>query len=143
MNFYLCNCRESIKHRLYSLAMYRLRIERTFHASHALRLYDNSMEESHAHDWRTLVEIESNGLDDIEVVMDFHELEKIVESATGPLDQQDLNTHPAFAHWNPSAERVAEHLHQQIAPQLPASVRLTGVTVTEAEGCRATYFEKE
>ena len=60
--------------------------------------------------------------------------------ATGPLDQQDLNAHTAFDGVNPSAERVAEHLYKQIAPHLPQAVRLAGVTVTEAEGCRATYF---
>jgi 6-pyruvoyltetrahydropterin/6-carboxytetrahydropterin synthase len=121
--------------------MYRLRIERTFHATHALRLYDGAMEQPHAHDWRTLVEIDAEVLDDIEVVMDFHELETIVESATGPLDHISLNEHPAFSSVNPSAERVAEHLFKQIQPHLPSNVHLAGVTVTEAEGCRATYFE--
>ncbi len=119
--------------------MYELRIERVFHAAHALRLYDGSMETSHAHDWRTLVEIESETLDAIEVVMDFHELERVVGDATGALDQADLNAHPAFAGLNPSAERVAEHLYKVIAPGVPAPARLVRVTVTEAPGCRASY----
>ena len=121
--------------------MYRLRIERTFHATHALRLYDGTMEQAHGHDWRTVVQVESGRLDEMEVVMDFHRLEQIVEAATGPLDGCDLNRHEAFSAVNPSAERVAEHLYRQIATQIPENVRLASVTVTEAEGCRATYFE--
>ena len=31
--------------------MHAIRIERVFHASHALKLYDGAMEEPHAHDW--------------------------------------------------------------------------------------------
>ena len=120
--------------------MYELRIERVFSASHALRLYDGSLEEPHAHDWRVLVYVAAEVLDAFEVVMDFHELERIVNGVLGPLDGADFNTHAAFDGVNPTAERVAEHVFKAIAPQLPEPVKLTKVTVTEAPGCRASYM---
>lgn len=123
--------------------MHAIRIERTFHATHALRLYDGSMETPHAHDWRTFIHVSAAELDGMEVVMDFHELQRIVDAVLKPLDQADLNTAPLLAGLNPSAERVAEAIYNAIAPQLPASVNLDRVTVTEAEGCRATYYESD
>ncbi len=120
---------------------YELRIERNFHAAHALRLYDGSLEASHAHDWRTLIYVRSDRLDDIEVVIDFHALERTVEEILGELDDADLNEHAAFVGINPSAERVAEHIYRQLARRLPAGVTLSKVTVTEAPGCRASYWE--
>ncbi len=133
--------------------MHRLRIHRRFFASHAIRLYDGSVEPLHAHDWKVLVEIAGDSLDKIEVVMDFHELEKIVEAAIGPLREKNLGEfinsrrspgveatgqggrEPA----NPTAERIAQYLYHRIGPQLPAGVRLAGVTITEAPGCQAEY----
>lgn len=119
--------------------MYELEIERVFHAGHALRLYDGEMEEVHEHDWHVYVHVAAEKLDAIEVVMDFHELEKIVDGVINPLHERTLNEHDAFADVNPSAERVAEHIFKGIAPQLPKHVRLTRVTVTEAPGCKASY----
>ena len=121
--------------------MYELRIEREFTAAHALKLYDGTMEPMHEHIWRVLVHVQSAELDAMEVVMDFHELEKIVGGALGPLDGTRLNDVKAFATVNPSAERVAEHIYKVIAPNLPLPVKLTCVTVTEAPGCRASFWQ--
>jgi 6-pyruvoyl-tetrahydropterin synthase len=119
--------------------MYELRIERVIHATHAIRLYDGSLEEPHAHDWAVFVYVASAELDAIEVVMDFHELEAIVDGVLAPLSGADFNAHEAFAEVNPTAERVAEHIYKAIAAELPDRVTLSKVTVTEAPGCRATY----
>ena len=120
--------------------MHEIRIERTFNASHALRLYDGAMEPMHGHDWRVFVHVAAEELDAIECVMDFHELERIVEGVLGPLGGQTLNDLAPFAGVNPSAERVAEHIYRRIALGMPERVKLTRVTVTEAPGCRASYM---
>ena len=120
--------------------MYELHVERRFYAAHALKLYDGSWEPSHAHDWLVEVFITAQELDAIEVVMDFHELERILDRILSPLQGQDLNQHAAFAKVNPSAERVAEHIALRLLDQLPAVVRLSRVRVTEAPGCRASYL---
>ena len=99
------------------------------------------MEEMHAHDWRVFVYVLADQLDGIECVMDFHELERIVDGAIKSLDHTTLNDEPAFATVNPSAERVAEHLFKAIAAQLPSTVKAGRVTVTEAPGCRASFWE--
>ena len=121
--------------------MYEIQIERLFRAGHSLRLYDGAMEPVHEHDWLTVVRLQAAKLDAIEVVMDFHELEKIVAQALSPLEGRVLNELEIFRGVNTSAERVVEHIYKAIAPRLPRGVKLARVTVTEAEGCRASYWE--
>jgi len=123
-----------------SSALHEIRIEQRFNASHALQLYDGSMEPLHGHVWDVFLHVVADELDGMETVMDFHELERIAAEAAGELDGTRLNDLEAFAETNPSAERVAEHLYRRIAPRLAERVTLSRVTVTEAPGCRASYI---
>jgi 6-pyruvoyl-tetrahydropterin synthase len=120
--------------------MYRLAIEREFQASHALRMGDGQIEAAHQHDWHVRVEVEADQLNDVEFVMDFHELQVLVDRVLAPLEGVDLNDAPPLGGVNPSAERVAEHIYRCVAPQLPSPVRLRCVSVTEAPGCHASYL---
>ena len=111
---------------------------RTFSAAHALQLYDGSMEPTHGHNWRVLVKVSAEKLDPIGVVMDFHELERILDGIVGPLHNQHLNETQPFAARNPSAENVAAHIGEQL--KLPAGVRLTSVEVFETDENSAVYL---
>ena len=105
---------------------------RRFAAAHALRLYDGSMEPVHGHNWRVRVRVAADRLDPIGVVMDFHELERLVDQIVGPWHNRHLNECPPFStELNPSAENVAYHVGRTLA--LPAGVRLLGVQVWETE----------
>ena len=112
---------------------------RGFSAAHALRLYDNSLEPVHGHNWRVRVTVASRELDSIGVVMDFHELERLVDSIIGPWHNRHLNECPPFAHGlNPSAENVALHIARAL--KLPQRVVLIKVEVWETDANRATYL---
>ena len=112
---------------------------RSFSAAHALRLYDNSLEPVHGHNWRVRVTVSSRDLDPIGVVMDFHELERLVDAIVAPWHNRHLNECPPFAQGlNPSAENVALHIGRSL--KLPANVRLSGVEVWETDTNRATYL---
>jgi 6-pyruvoyltetrahydropterin/6-carboxytetrahydropterin synthase len=111
---------------------------RTFSAAHALRLYDGSFEPVHGHNWRVRVTVASARLDAIGVVMDFHELERLVDDVIGPWHNRHLNECPPFAQGlNPSAENVALHVGRAI--RLPKEIRLTKVEVWETDNNRAAY----
>jgi 6-pyruvoyltetrahydropterin/6-carboxytetrahydropterin synthase len=112
---------------------------RAFSAAHALRLYDGSLEPLHGHNWRVRVTVSSEDLDPIGVVMDFHELERLVDAIISPWHNRNLNECPPFSRGlNPSAENVALHIGRGIS--LPAAVRLTRVEVWETDTNRATYL---
>jgi 6-pyruvoyltetrahydropterin/6-carboxytetrahydropterin synthase len=120
---------------------YQIIIETSFTATHALRLPDGSYEPIHSHDWPVAVTIQSDKLDAMACVMDFHELEKIVDRVLDPWHNQHLNDVPPFADEaiNPSAEHVAEQIALAVITCLPGTVTLTETCVGEAEGCTAVY----
>ena len=113
---------------------------RTFAAAHQLRLYDGSLEPLHGHNWRVRVTVAAAKLDAIGVVMDFHELERLVDAAVVPMHNRHLNELPPFAsELNPSAENVAVHVGRSVAPRLPRGVGLVSVEVWETDGNSALY----
>jgi 6-pyruvoyltetrahydropterin/6-carboxytetrahydropterin synthase len=118
--------------------MFQITAQRDFSASHQLRLYDGSLEPLHGHNWRVRVIVSAEELDAIGVVMDFHELERLLGEIVGPLHNSHLNDHSPFsAGLNPSAENLAHHVAKRL--NLPANVRLTSVEAWETPANRAVY----
>lgn len=118
---------------------YQIRVERSFAATHQLRLPDGSLEPNHGHGWAVAVVVESGVLDAMDCVMDFHVLQKQIDAVTLPWHRRHLNDVPPFKDGvNPSAERVAEMIARGLSIAAPA--RLVRVEVAEATGCVATYF---
>ena len=116
---------------------FEISIRREFSASHQLKLYDGSMEPLHGHNWKVKVTVAAAKLDGMGVVMDFHELERIVDGIVGPMHNRHLNEVAAFATANPSAENVALHVGQKVT--LPSGVKLISVEVWETADCSAVY----
>jgi 6-pyruvoyltetrahydropterin/6-carboxytetrahydropterin synthase len=115
---------------------------RFFSAAHALRLYDGSLEPVHGHNWRVKVTVSAEKLDAIGVVMDFHELERLLDVILTPLHNRHLNDVPPFAReLNPSAENVALHVGRSL--RLPNPVRLVSVEVWETDTNSAVYRPPE
>jgi 6-pyruvoyltetrahydropterin/6-carboxytetrahydropterin synthase len=110
---------------------------REFSAAHQLRLYDGSLEPLHGHNWRVKVTVAAAKLDAIGVVMDFHELERLVDDITAALHNRHLNDTPAFAQLNPTAENVAVHFARTL--KLADGVKLVSVEVWETSGNSARW----
>jgi 6-pyruvoyltetrahydropterin/6-carboxytetrahydropterin synthase len=111
---------------------------REFSAAHQLRLYDGSLEPLHGHNWRVKVTVTSERLDAIGVVMDFHELERLLDAIVAPWHNTHLNEQPPFAsELNPTTEHVAFHIGKTL--KLPAGVRVSSVDVWETSNCSAVY----
>jgi 6-pyruvoyltetrahydropterin/6-carboxytetrahydropterin synthase len=116
---------------------YELTTTRHFAAAHQLRLYDGSLEPLHGHNWRVDVCVGSEQLDSIGVVMDFHELERLVDQVVLPMHNRHLNELEAFAQLNTSTEHVALHIARAL--RLPSAVRLLWVRVWETPENSARY----
>ena len=114
---------------------------RRFSAGHQLRLYDGSLEPVHGHNWRVKVAVAAPRLDAIGVVMDFHELERLVDEVVVPMHNRHLNELDAFSEGglNPSAENVALHVGRAVEPRLPEGVSLLHVEVWETDDNSAVY----
>ena len=120
--------------------MYSITVSTGFTASHQLRLVGGNLEALHSHDWQVAASVQSPQLDAIETVMDFHALEALIRTIVTPWHNRRLNDlEPFKERWNPSAERVAEHIARALRPLLPQHVSTWSISVTEAPGCIATY----
>jgi 6-pyruvoyltetrahydropterin/6-carboxytetrahydropterin synthase len=92
----------------------------------------------HGHNWRVRVTVAAPKLDAIGVVMDFHELERLVDAIVVPWHNRHLNEMPPFdAELNPSAENVAYHVGRAV--KLPKGVTLVTVEVWETDENSAVY----
>lgn len=122
------------------MAVFEITTTRSFSAAHQLRLYDGSLEPLHGHNWRVKVTVSAAKLDRIGVVMDFHELERLVDSVLAPMHNRHLNeVEPFAAELNPSAENVSLQVGRSLAGRLPDGVRLVGVEVWETDENSAVY----
>jgi 6-pyruvoyltetrahydropterin/6-carboxytetrahydropterin synthase len=110
---------------------------RTFSAAHQLRLYDGSLEPLHGHNWVVRVTVTADKLDEIGVVMDFHELERLLDAIVSPMYNTHLNDLPPFKTTNPSTENVALHVGRSLS--LPTGIKLGSVEVWETDQNSAVY----
>jgi 6-pyruvoyltetrahydropterin/6-carboxytetrahydropterin synthase len=117
--------------------LFQIRTTRGFSAAHQLRLYDGSLEAIHGHNWKVQVTVQAPQLDAIGVVMDFHELERLVEQIILPFHNRHLNEVAPFDHLNPSAENVAFQVGRSLT--LPAGVRLAAIEVWETPENSAVF----
>lgn len=124
--------------------MYRIAVQTTFCAAHALTI-SGATEPVHGHNWRVTATIEGSELDDDGLVCDFHTVLATLQDIVAPFHNNHLNLVPPFDSTNPSAELVAKHIADELAELLGAALdpygsRVASVSVTEAEGCEATYL---
>lgn len=124
--------------------MYELTVEATFSSAHQLRGYKGKCERLHGHNWRIQVTVTSDRLNEIDIVMDFHELKRIVNETISSLDHLFLNEVFPFTEINPSSENIAKWLYDSIKKRIEKdykNVNIASVTVWESDTASATYYE--
>ena len=120
--------------------MYRVTVSTTFSAAHRLRRPNGEYEPLHGHDWSVEVSFAGSELDETGLLIDFDELQAALQSVTAPLRRTSLNEAPLLSGLNPSAENVARVICDAVAGRVCRPELLESVRVTEAPGCRATYY---
>lgn len=119
--------------------MYWIIVEAGFEASHQLTFADGTQEALHGHLWQVTAGVYAAALNREGLVMDFVELQKILNKALTPFSGQILEKIAVFSKINASAEAVAKALFDAVAPQIKLPACLGYIEVTEAPGCRARY----
>lgn len=124
--------------------MFEVSVEETFAAGHALRHYKGKCERVHGHNYRVLVTLEGDTLDETGLLADFAELKKLLRSAIAYLDHQFINDLPPFDVINPSAENMAKYFFDELQKGIAAGlakvpVRVAAVKVWETDTAAATY----
>ena len=119
--------------------MFEISVETHFSASHKLTLPNGAIEPSHLHNWLVTASLSSESLNNIGFVMNFHKFRELLENITSQLNNKALNDIEYFRQNNPSAENVAKYIYDKLEPQLPETVKLAGIRVTEEPGCTAKF----
>lgn len=124
--------------------MFRLKVQDHFSSAHYLRNYQGACENLHGHNWKVELVVEGETLNDIEILIDFKELKKILKEVLEELDHRLINELPYFQEKNPSSENIAQYIYLKVKEKLQdvPKIRVKEVTVFETEKASATYFEE-
>ena len=120
--------------------MFEIRRELSFSASHQLRGYQGKCERLHGHNFRVRVTVSAEKLDDIGMVMDFHELDELMRSATAPFDHRHMNDVAVFREENPTSENIARSVGEAIVKAVAdRALRVRCCEVFETDRSMACY----
>ena len=98
--------------------MFELEVETEFAAAHALREYKGKCENLHGHNYRVLLSVAGDNLDQIGMLCDFKEIKRLLKRVLEPIDHQYLNDTEPFCKMNPTTENLAKYICTEIAPQI-------------------------
>jgi len=137
-------------------------IERSFDIAmgHRLSRHKDKCKHFHGHNYKILVGVKAKYLDENGMVLDFSELDKIVESFLEKFDHclvvnlddevcneisETLLKHDmkvVALSYEPTAENFAAEIYRFVASKLPSDVEMDYVTVFENERSKAVYYEE-
>jgi 6-pyruvoyltetrahydropterin/6-carboxytetrahydropterin synthase len=124
--------------------MYELKVITRFAAAHQLTMVGAKCENLHGHNWKIEVVLAGEQLNAAGVLMDFGEIKAHLREIMGRLDHKFLNELNMFDGRQPSSERiaafVAEQLDQAIASPI---VRVRRVSAWESDDACATWIADE
>lgn len=125
--------------------MFEIHVEGGFAAGHALRGYQGKCENQHGHNYKVLVALSGETLDEIGLLIDFKDLRGALDAVMDRLDHQNLNDLEAFKEMNPSAENMARYIYQELKAllkeQCKRPVFLNEVRVWETDRNSVSYYE--
>jgi 6-pyruvoyltetrahydropterin/6-carboxytetrahydropterin synthase len=125
--------------------MFEITVEAGFSSGHYLRNYHGKCENPHGHNYRVLVTLAGEELDEAGLLLDFKLLKTLLRPVVERLDHLMINDIEPFTELNPSAENLARYFYQQTAQQLRemtgGRVRVKDCTLFETDTSFARYYE--
>lgn len=111
--------------------MFEVTVEETFAAGHALRNYHGKCEHVHGHNYKIRATIEGEHLDAAGLLIDFHDVKRVLGAIIDRVDHKFLNDIPPFDTLNPSAENMARWFYEELDQGLAAALGSTGARLAE------------
>ncbi len=124
--------------------MYTLTVEDTFSSAHQLRGYKGKCENIHGHNWRVALSVRGKELNEIGILVDFHEIKKILKEVLFIIDHKNINEVEPFTEINPSSENLAQfifHRTKSIIEKSYDGIETYSVRVWESTTSSCTYQE--
>jgi len=129
----------------YNKGMFEVTVEAGFSSGHYLRNYRGKCENPHGHNYRVLVTLTGETLDEAGLLLDFKQLKQVMRPVVERLDHQMINDLEPFTEVNPSAENLARYFYEQTSEQMRemtgGRVRVKDCTLYETDTSFARYYE--
>jgi 6-pyruvoyltetrahydropterin/6-carboxytetrahydropterin synthase len=121
--------------------MYEVKVVTRFAAAHRLTMVGEKCENMHGHNWKIEVSLAGEALDAGGVLMDFGEVKGRLREIIERIDHQFLNELEMFQGGQPSSERIAAYIGQELQNAISApGVRVSRVSAWESDDSCATYI---
>jgi len=117
--------------------MFEIKVTSEFNGAHNLRGYEGKCENLHGHNWKVEAVVGKKDLDKLGMVTDFKIVKNELERILDGLDHKYLNDLKIFRKYNPTSERIAEYIYNELSKKIK---RISRVTVWETDSSCATYF---
>ncbi len=121
--------------------MFSLTVKTAFVADHQLTMPNGSKEHLHRHNWLVEASVSGKKLDEMGLLMDFHEIKRKLNAIVKPFGNRRLEQLDCFENISSSAENVARYVFDQLKDKLPQQVKLDYILITEEPDCQAKYCE--
>ena len=121
--------------------MFTITVKTSFYASHQLTLPDGSKEQLHYHDWQVIVDVSTEQLNDMGLVMDFGQLKAAVDGIIAEFGKAPLEKIDYFRQNSSSAETVAKYIYARLQRKIPKNLKLEAIRVVEEPGCSAKFSQ--
>ena len=138
--------------------MYKISKEFSFAMSHRLSCHQGNCRHIHGHNYKIIVGIKTEELNDNGMVMDFSDLKKIVSKYLNTLDHalmvndsdddmisKIIDVIPdlkfVLIPYEPTAENMARDIYYCVDADIPNYAQMDYVTVYETDTSQATYTE--
>ena len=96
----------------------------------------------HGHNWKVEVEVSSNVLDNIGMVLDFKDIRNLTNNIVNKLDHRFLNDLEPFKKINPTAENIAKHIFLELSKVVNNNeTKIRSIKLWETEKSAVMYTE--
>jgi len=120
--------------------MYKINVTTSFAGAHSLKGYSGLCKNLHGHNWKVRVQITSETLDELGMVIDFQMVKSHLSDIINKYDHQHLNELPDFVQQNPTSENIARIIFIQLETALNTQqLSVTEVEIWESESSSTIY----
>ncbi len=119
--------------------MYLIKVKGDFSAAHRICGYQGDCANLHGHNWKVQISIAASELDDLGMACDFRVAKNILREELSRWDHSYLNDMAEFVKLNPTSERIAKAIFENIASKLPENLKLVAVEIYESDTSSVEY----
>jgi 6-pyruvoyltetrahydropterin/6-carboxytetrahydropterin synthase len=125
--------------------MFELKVKTRFAGAHQLTMVGHKCENLHGHNWHVEVCVKGSQLNSAGVLADFGDIKKAVRKVVdGDLDHKFLNELAVFQGQQPTSERIAVYIAQQVQAlldeRLEEKLQVSRVMAWESDDACAIYY---